>query len=74
MVCAARTRGNSHKLKPRNFRTNVHKYFYTVRVMEHWNRLPREVEESPSLETFKTHLDTYLCSLVREPDLAGGLD
>jgi len=32
--------------------------------MEHWNRLPREVVESPSLEIFKAHLDEILCSLV----------
>jgi len=34
-----------------------------VKVMEHWNRLPREVMGSPSLEIFKIHLDAYLCSL-----------
>ena len=33
-------------------------------VTEHWNRLPREVVESPSLEIFKSHLDAYLCDLV----------
>ena len=33
-------------------------------VTEHWNRLPREVVESPSLEIFKTCLDTNLCKLV----------
>ena len=41
-----------------------------AKVMEYWNRLPREVVESPSMEIFKTHLDTYLC----EPALARGLD
>ena len=33
-------------------------------VTEHWNRLPREVVESPSLEIFKSRLDAYLCELV----------
>ena len=58
-----RTRGNGHKLKHRKFCTNVHENF-TVRVMEHWNRLPREAVQSLALETFKTHLDAYLCNLV----------
>jgi len=39
----------------------MQKNFFTVRVMEHWNRLPREVVESPSEEIFKTHLEAYLC-------------
>ena len=38
-----RTIGNSHKLKHRKFHTNACKNFFTVRVIEHWNRLPREV-------------------------------
>ena len=36
----------------------------TGRVTEHWNRLPREVVESPSLEIFKTRLDKFLCNLL----------
>ena len=42
----------------------MRKNFFTVRVMEHWNRLPWEVVESPSLEIFKARLDVYLGSLL----------
>ena len=62
VVCSDRTR--SLKLEQRNFHTHIQKNFFTVRVTEHWNRLPREVVESPSMEIFKTHLDTYLCDLL----------
>ena len=43
---------------------NTRKNFFPLRVMEPWNRLPREVVESPSLEIFKTRLDKVLCSLL----------
>ncbi|KAK4829514.1 hypothetical protein QYF61_005153 [Mycteria americana] len=33
-------------------------------MTEHWNRLPREVVESPSLEIFKSHLDVVLGNLL----------
>ena len=60
MVPSGRTRGNGHKLKHRRFHLNIRKHFFTVKVTEHWNRLPREAAESPSLEILKSCLDIFL--------------
>ena len=38
--------------------------FFTQRVVRHWNRLPKEVVDAPSLEAFKARLDVALGSLV----------
>jgi len=60
VVPSNRTRGNGHKLKLSKFRLNMRKNFFTLRVTEHWNRLPREV-----VEIFKLRLDAVLSSLIR---------
>lgn len=53
-VPSDRIRGTRHKLKHRKFPLNMEKNYFTLRVMGNWNRLPREVVESP-LEILKTH-------------------
>ncbi|KFP80596.1 hypothetical protein N311_03102, partial [Apaloderma vittatum] len=55
---------NDLKLQEGRFRLDIRKKFFTMRVVKHWNRLPREVVDAPSLEVFKARLDGALSNLV----------
>ncbi|KFP16541.1 hypothetical protein Z169_14835, partial [Egretta garzetta] len=55
---------NSFKLNQGRFRLDIRKKFFTMKVVKHWNRLPGEVVEAPSLEAFKARLDRALSSLI----------
>ena len=52
------------KLRQGRFRLDAKRKFFTQRVVTHWNRLPKEVVDAPSLEAFKARLDVALGSLV----------
>jgi len=65
VVSTDRTRGNEKKLKHKIFHLNTkNPTFLTVSVVKHWNRLPSEIVESPSVEVLKTLLDTVLDNLL----------
>ncbi|KFQ36345.1 hypothetical protein N332_02449, partial [Mesitornis unicolor] len=55
---------NGFKLEEGRFRLDIRQKFFTVRVVRHWHRLPREAVDAPSLEVFKARLDGALSSLV----------
>ncbi|KFQ40690.1 hypothetical protein N332_03725, partial [Mesitornis unicolor] len=55
---------NGFKLEEGRFRLDIRKKFFTMRVVRHWNSLPRKAVDAPSLEVFKARLDRALGNLV----------
>ncbi|KFP41262.1 hypothetical protein N324_05614, partial [Chlamydotis macqueenii] len=52
------------KIEGGRFRLDIRKKFFTMRVVEHWHRLSRDMVGAPSLETFKARLDGALSNLI----------
>ncbi|KAK4831116.1 hypothetical protein QYF61_015419 [Mycteria americana] len=64
LVSSHRMHGNGSKLHQGRFRLDIRKHFCTKRVVKHWNRLPREVVDAPSLSVFKRHLDNAVNNML----------
>jgi len=63
-ACSDRTKSSGFKLKEGWFRSDERKKFFTLRVVRHWHRLPREAVATPSLAVFKARLVEALRNLV----------
>ncbi|KFP96565.1 hypothetical protein N329_11800, partial [Haliaeetus albicilla] len=55
---------NGFKLEGGRFSLVMRKKLFMMRMVRHWNRLPREVVDAPSLEVFKARLDGALSNLI----------
>jgi len=63
-VASDRMRADGLKLHQGRFRLGIRKNFFTESAIKHWNRLPREAVESPSLGVSKRPVEVELRDVV----------
>lgn len=63
-VTSNRSRRNGLRLHERRCRLDIRENFLTERFGKIWNRLLKEVVESPSLDVFKRCVDVVLGNMV----------
>ena len=61
-IFEGRHRGHQFNLYKSRSRTLKRQMMFTQRIVNHWNRLPSEVVLAPSLNIFKSRLDTFYSS------------
>jgi len=60
-----RTKDSGHKLKHKKcFRLNIRRKKFNIRTVKQWNRLPKELVLSPSLEVVKIQPEKAMSNLV----------
>ena len=62
-VNSSNTRGHSLKIFKKQSRCDIRMFFFSQRVVNHWNGLPNGVVTAPSLTVFKNKLDLVLVEL-----------
>ena len=59
----SKTRGHSYKLSKRSFNLNVRKNFFSIRIINDWNKLPQHIVEAKTMNSFKSRLDHHFASI-----------
>jgi hypothetical protein len=53
------TRTNSRKVIYNRANTNIRKNSFSIRITKYWNKVPENIVNAPSINSFKTRLDKH---------------